>query len=371
VAGRLRSLTIAVGAFLLIGVGFFFLRGPKPHIEIKAEKLFSLPGFDITNTLFTSWIVVVLLIVLAFLATRNMKLIPTGFQNAVEAIIEMLYTLVQNTVGDKHARRFFPVIATIFLYIMISNWSALLPIFNTIGKVEEIHAEGGEFHDEAAVFKEVAGISMIMPNTKSVEIHVDESPCNGTSGDEHEECIVHQREEAILEARERKHLGEDEKLAIMAPYFRSVNTDLMSPLSLAIASAIFVEYWGISTLGVLGYGSKFFNFRRISRGDFMGVIDIFVGILEFIAEIARLISFTFRLFGNMLAGEILLLVMTFLIPLLLALPFYGLELFVGVIQAFVFAMLTLVFGALAVTSHDDHGEESHASSGAAAAHGAE
>jgi len=100
----------------------------------------------------------------------------------------------------------------------------------------------------------------------------------------------------------------------------------------------------------------------------MGVIDIFVGFLELIAEFARIISFTFRLFGNMLAGEILLLVMTFLIPLLLALPFYGLELFVGAIQAFVFAMLTLVFGALAVTSHDEHDEEeTHTSSGEVAA----
>jgi F-type H+-transporting ATPase subunit a len=89
----------------------------------------------------------------------------------------------------------------------------------------------------------------------------------------------------------------------------------------------------------------------------MGIIDFFVGILELIAEIARLVSFTFRLFGNMLAGEILLLMMTFLIPLLLALPFYGLELFVGAIQAFVFAMLTLIFGALAVAGHGDEQEE--------------
>jgi F-type H+-transporting ATPase subunit a len=112
----------------------------------------------------------------------------------------------------------------------------------------------------------------------------------------------------------------------------------------------------------MGYGSRFFNVSRLMKGNPMGVIDFFVGVLEFIAEIARMISFTFRLFGNMLAGEILLLMMTFLIPLLLALPFYGLELFVGAIQAFVFAMLTLVFGALAVTSHDEHeeGHETHA-----------
>ena len=127
-----------------------------------------------------------------------------------------------------------------------------------------------------------------------------------------------------------------------------MNTDINSPLSIAIMALIFIEFWGITTLGVFKYAGKFFNVSS--------PINFFVGILEFIAEIARLISFTFRLFGNMLAGEILLLVMTFLVPFLVALPFYGLEVFVGVIQAFVFAMLTLVFAVLAVSTHEEHGE---------------
>jgi F-type H+-transporting ATPase subunit a len=135
---------------------------------------------------------------------------------------------------------------------------------------------------------------------------------------------------------------------VLVPYFRSMNTDINSPLSIAIMALIFIEFWGITTLGVFKYAGKFFNVSS--------PINFFVGILEFIAEIARLISFTFRLFGNMLAGEILLLVMTFLVPFLVALPFYGLEVFVGVIQAFVFAMLTLVFAVLAVSTHEDHGE---------------
>jgi len=373
VTARLRNAGIAVGLVLLLGVGFFFLRGPKPHIEIKAEKLWSIGGVDITNTLFTSWIVVILLIAVAYLASRRLSLVPSGLQNAVEAVIELLYGLVQSTVGDRHARRFFPVIATIFLYVVFANWFALVPIFNTIGKVEEIGPEEKHFKEEAVVFKE-SGLSLIMPGAKELEFEVDESPCDGLKGDEHEECLVRQREAAIAAELEDKGVGEDETVGVLAPYFRSVNTDLMSPLSLAIASAIFVEYWGISTLGLIGYGSKFFNFRRLARGDMMGIIDLFVGVLEFIAELARLISFTFRLFGNMLAGEILLLVMTFLIPLLLALPFYGLELFVGVIQAFVFAMLTLVFGALAVAGHgEEHAEEAHAAGGAeaVAAHGTE
>ena len=122
---------------------------------------------------------------------------------------------------------------------------------------------------------------------------------------------------------------------------------------------VFIEFWGITALGVFKYAGKFFV-NPISNP-----IGTVVGLLEFVAELARLISFTFRLFGNMLAGEILLLVMTFLVPFVVALPFYALETFVGIIQAFVFAMLTLVFGTLAVASHDDHGDE-HEENGEAA-----
>jgi len=273
---------------------------------------------------------------------------------------------VVNTVGEKNGRRFFPVIATIFLYVLVANWFALLPIFNVIGKIEPLGTEEKHFREEVVVYEE-SGVALILPGTKELEIEVDEAPCAGLKGEEHEHCLVTQREHAIAEAREEEGLAEGDKVGVLAPYLRGVNTDLMSPLSLAIASAIFVEFWGISTLGLIGYGSKFFNFRRLAKGNPMGIIDAFVGILEFIAELARLISFTFRLFGNMLAGEILLLMMTFLIPLILALPFYGLELFVGAIQAFVFAMLTLVFAALAVSGHgEEHTETSHSGEGAAA-----
>lgn len=365
---RLRNAAIAVGLLVLLAVGFLFLRGPKPTIEIKGETLWSIGPLDVTNTLFTSWIVVIILIAVAVLSTRKLSFIPSGWQNAVEGAIETLYTLVVNTVGERHARRFFPVIATIFFLVLFSNWFALLPFFNVIGKVEKVGPESADFHENAVVFKG-SGPQLIWPGAKELEFTVDEGPCKGLAGNEHKDCLVDQRAQAIAGERQDKKVSENATAGILAPYFRSVNTDLMSPLSLAIVSAIFVEYWGISTLGFFAYAGKFVNLRRLRHGDPMGVIDVFVGVLEFIAEIARLISFSFRLFGNLLAGEILLLVMTFLVPLLLALPFYGLELFVGAIQAFVFAMLTLVFGALAVAGHGDgHGEESHgAAAGEAAA----
>ncbi len=373
---RLRTIVIvAVLALLLFQVGglvlikanvakdllqVVLLRGAKPAIDIKAEQLWKIGFFPITNTLLTSWIVVIFLIVMARLATRRMQLVPSGLQNAAEAVVEALFGLVVGTAGEREGRRFFPVIATILLFIVVANWFALLPIFNAIGKVERLGPETQNFHEQAAVIKNT-GLSLILPGAKQVTVDVDQTPCNGLTGGQKSDCLTTQRQKAINEARAKKKLSGNEKVGVIAPFLRSVNTDLMSPLSFAIVSAIFVEYWGISSLGFSGYAGKFFNVRRIMKGQPMGVIDFFVGVLEFIAEVARLISFTFRLFGNMLAGEILLLVMTFLIPLLLALPFYGLELFVGAIQAFVFAMLTLVFGTLAVAGHgDEHAAEGHA-----------
>ncbi len=365
---RLRVAGIVIGALVLLGAGFLFLGAPKPHIEIKAEPLWTIGFLEITNTLFTAWIATLVLFLIAIFATRKMSFIPSGLQNIMEAVVEALYALVENTVGAKHAPRFFPVIATLFLFIIVGNWMALLPVFNTIGKIEPVGVEEEHFREEVLVFED-NGVFTIMPNSKEIEIHFDEAVCDGVAeGHEHEVCLEEGRALAIAEAREREGIDEDAKVGLLAPYFRSMNTDLMTPLSLAIVAAIFVEWWGISTLGLVGYGKRFFNFGRMAKGEVMGIIDFFVGLLELVAEIARLISFSFRLFGNMLAGEILLLVMTFLIPLLLALPFYGLELFVGAIQAFVFAMLTLVFGALAVTSHADHDEEeTHASGGEVAA----
>ena len=149
---------------------------------------------------------------------------------------------------------------------------------------------------------------------------------------------------------------------LLSPYFRSVNTDVNAPLAIAIFSFIFVEFWGLTTLG-LGYLKKFFNFGRLAPGNPMGIIDVFVGLLELVSELSRMVSFTFRLFGNVFAGEVLLLMMTFLVPFVLVNVFYGLELFVGLIQAFVFAMLTLVFAQTAVSMHGDGHEGEHGEAG--------
>jgi len=137
---------------------------------------------------------------------------------------------------------------------------------------------------------------------------------------------------------------------------RPAGTDVNMPLALALVSFAMTEYLGVRALG-MGYFGKFFRFGNLIRGKIgMGLIDLFVGVLELLSEFIRVISFTFRLFGNMTAGEILLLVSGFLVSFVFTIPFYGLELLVGLIQALIFAGLTLVFISVAVTPHE-HEEE--------------
>ncbi len=292
-----------------IGSAFFgdgekggFLPKPEVHLPPQpvlasdaeaAEAEHKLPvRFLITNTLLSSWITTAVLIVLFFFATRNKDAgkAPRGLQNLVEAVIGIMYDFVESVAGKDLTRRLFPLIATIFLFVVANAWMGLLPIYPSLG------------------FK-----------------------------NEHGEIVRH--------------------------LLRPAGTDLNMPMALALVSFVFVEYWGIRTLG-WGYFGKFFRFGALLRarglgGLFQGLIDIFVGMLELLSEFVRIVSFTFRLFGNMTAGEILLLVTAFLIPFVFSLPFYGLELLVGFIQALIFAGLTLVFVTIAVMPHEGHEAEEH------------
>lgn len=367
-----RGLIIVGGVaivLLLFLVSLIVRAVPQPIIEIKGETITtitiipslssSIGTLDIRNTLIASWLVVTFLVILAWFSGRKLKMQPSGWQNFVEAVIEGIRGLVTNTAGEKNGRRFFWVIATLLIFIAVTNWFALLPFFNVVGKVESVTPH--HFHEDAVVVRDAGGINIVPITSKLIEIDVDESACAALESEAHDTCVEEARAAGIEEARLKEKLGDNEKLAIIAPYFRSANTDLMSTLSLALVSAIFVEFWGITAMGFVSYSGKFFNFGALRKGP-MGGLDFFVGILEFIAELVRLVSFSFRLFGNMLAGEILLLVMTFLLPFAFVVTgiFYGLEIFVGVIQAFIFGMLTLVFATMAVAGHgEEHAEEGH------------
>lgn len=240
------------------------------HIEIAAEKIGEIFGLSITNTLLMSWIVVVLLGIIALSVFRKISLIPSFFQNILEVVVEMFVGLMEGMVGSrKNAEKYFPIVATIFLFILLSNWLGILPGIGSIGIYEE--------HDGKTVF---------------------------------------------------------------VPLFRSAASDLNFTLALAISAVVAVNIFGIMALGFGKHASKFISFR--------GPIDFFVGILEFISEVAKMVSFAFRLFGNVFAGEVLLVITAFLIPYFIPVPFLMLELFVGFVQALVFAMLTTVFISIAV-----------------------
>ncbi|MEE8369244.1 MAG: F0F1 ATP synthase subunit A [Dehalococcoidia bacterium] len=353
-----RGRIIALGFFILFLLGFVFLRGPTPHIAIKAETLQSFGPINVTNAMMTSWIVVIIMVAAVYLGTRRRDLVPKGAQNMFEAALEAFYNLIVGVAGEKNGRRFFPVVATIFFFVLVSNWLSLFPIFNVIGLVEE---------EDHGFVMEQADVGPLPVGWVSLSGPGDLRLTGGGTIDEDDADA----EEQANEAREDgKLVGE------LIPLFRGPNTDLNTPLALAIVSAIAVESWGIASLGVGAYGRKFFNFGGMLRGlfrlnfgqFFRGFIDAFVGVLELISEVVRLVSFTFRLFGNMFAGEVVILMFIFLTPLVLTIPFYGLELFVGIIQAFIFAVLTLVFGMMAVAHGEAHAaDEEHSEEAGAVA----
>ncbi len=334
----MRVWLAAIAVLLLIVGGFLLIKPPTPAIVVAPERIFDIGPLEVTNTMFTSWVVVALMVIIAVRAGRSMSLVPGGFSGAGEALVGGFFQLCEGIVGEDNARPFFPVVATIFLYVLFSHFFGLLPVSFAVGRTEPGHGE------TQAIFKQTsfAGIDLAYIPMQADEVEVVTTPAEDD----------HVGEGALVPEEEGGDFS-----GLLAPYFRSVMTDLNAPLALAIVSFIFVEYWGLSTLGG-GYLRKFFNFGRLVRGSPMGIIDVFVGLLELISELSRVVSFTFRLFGNIFAGEVLLLMMSFLVPLVLVDVFYGLELFVGLIQAFVFAMLTLVFAQTAVSLHGE-GPDGH------------
>lgn len=249
------------------------------HVSITPEIIATVFGMPITNSLIASLITTVVLLIIAYFATRDIKEVPKGLQNLFEIVIEALFNMVDSVTGDKkQSYKFFPLVATIFIFIIISNWLGLLPGFGSVGFFETVQ--------------------------------------EGTHGEEH---------------------------SVFVPLLRSANSDLNITIALAMISVFATQIFGIAALGVFKYGKKFINFSS--------PIKFFVGLLELVGEVAKMVSFSFRLFGNVFAGEVLLVVIMMLAPFIVPVPFFALELFVGFIQALVFAMLTLVFLKVAVTAH--------------------
>jgi F-type H+-transporting ATPase subunit a len=320
----------AVGVIVVLVVfSLIFPRVVLPEISIPAEVVLHVFGIPITNTLLAAWLTMILLIVSSWLATRKMKEVPGRLQGFFEMMIEAMFGLVEGAAGEKWARRFFPIVMTIFLFVVVSNWLGITPLFGGWGPLH--HSDHGQ----------------------AVE----------WVGDSHKLGIWVQAEDDHGEE------GEHGELYALAPMFRSAATDMNFTLALALVSVVMTQYFGLKGLGISYFGKflaiggivKAFTKPKLGCGGRvaafgMGLIDLFIGVVETISEIGKIVSFSFRLFGNVFAGEVLLGVMAFLIPYLISLPFYGLELFVGFVQAMVFMMLTVAFFVVAI-SH--HGEEEH------------
>lgn len=344
-------------AILLFIAGFFVPVNP-PHVALSGEPIFSDGPRWLTNSLITTLVVDVILILLAILATARMKLVPSGLQNVMEMVVEGLYGLSESVAGDR-ARQFFPWAATIFLFVLISNWSGLIPGVGSIGYYhpEEHHAEeAGEHALQLGRQLALADGNLIVLDN-AVDTAGGAAPLAQATTPEAEG----NEQDGDPAVEGEGTLAEDEHGPKFVPLFRAPSADLNMTFALAILTVLMVQVWGVRTQGS-AYFSKFLNASGPNIG--MRAISVFVSFLEILSEFSRILAFGFRLFGNIFAGEVVLATMAFLIPFFLPLPFYALEIFVGVIQALVFMMLALVFFTMATISHghDDHGahhEEHH------------
>jgi F-type H+-transporting ATPase subunit a len=336
-----------------------------PHVQVPAENLagpVTLPLLGeiyLTNTLASIILADIILILIALsvrLATRKGDLVLGGFPGAIETLVEAIYNLVESTAG-KWARTIFPWMATIVLLVLVVNWMELVPGVDSIGSFHEPHAGLPAYKTQTLFSLGNFDVSTITEEVEYAGGHGDaaaaelESHAEDTHGDNVE--------------------VESAGLVGFTPWIRVASTDLNFTVALALTSVVVTQIIGLRALGP-GYFSKFFAFRNFGRmwvkenlGPFdvlMPFLDIFVGLLELVAEIAKIISFSFRLFGNIFAGSVLLFVIGSLIPVLVQSGFLLLEVMVGLIQALVFGMLTMVFMTMATQSHDDHDDhgEEHA-----------
>lgn len=249
------------------------------HVALAPEHIGSLFGIPVTNSLLMSWLVTAILIIAAFFIGRSLKMLPGRFQTFVETLYSFMHDFVSTTLeSETWARRLFPLLLTIFLFIGLANMLEFTP-----------------------------GVGSI---------------------------VIHRGEETI-------------------PLLRSMNTDLNNTLALTIIAVFAIELAGVLALGFFRYAGKFINISGHSISE--RLINFAVGIIELVSELSRFVSFSFRLFGNIFAGEVLIAVISFFVPYILPSGLMAFEMFVGIVQAAVFALLTLFFVKLAIAEpHGSH-----------------
>lgn len=274
---------------------------------LAAEQIFSIGSFPITNTIINAWLALgvffVLGLLVRFVWIKNTTPLgaPKGALAFIERLVELILDYMDRVTGDRNRSMYFlPIVGTLFLFILIANWMGLLPGTGSIG-VWGMH-------------------------------------------------------EGSLE---------------LIPLFRPANTDLNMTLAMALAAVIGSHILGVVAIGFWAYAGKFIKIYPIWKairtfnpvGLLIAVVELFVGFIEIFSELAKVVSLSLRLYGNIFAGEVLLTVIASLVSVFVPLPFMALEIIVGLIQAVVFSMLTLVYLNLATTAsheHDEEGEAAHA-----------
>jgi F-type H+-transporting ATPase subunit a len=270
---------------------------PKPTVELPGEAVFQLGPLPVTNTIITSWLTILVLLIITFTVTRKPRLIPTRIQSVLEFALEWVYNLCKDVAGEKNGRKFFPVVCTIFLFILFNAWMNLIPGFGSI-----------TVQVGSAVFPLLRGANTDI-NTAAA-------------------------------------------LAVISFVF-------VTYYGLKNGKFGFVKQYVNFGRFFRGWGKLFKGKFKSGLGDlFFGGIDIMVSFLELLSYFIRLLSFTFRLFGNMTGGEILVMMLLYLFTWVCfgALQFiYGFELLIGAVQALIFAGLTLVFATMASSAHEEEG----------------
>jgi F-type H+-transporting ATPase subunit a len=338
-----------VGGILAFGVGGIWKPVP-PAVILPPEQawpgLYIIPGtLPLTNTMLSVLVASLLVFIPMVLAVqgfvRGGNLVPGGFYQIVEMGVEFFWNTAQSAAG-KWARSIFPWSMTIFLVVLTMNLFKLLPIHETFGYVKKAH---GSIQGYATV--PVAGGLHLLDGSRPFpkDQRVAEGHSEGEAGHEGE---------ATGEEETYWNKPEPCEDCEVVPTFRGAATDLNFTAALAILTMFMVQVFGVRALG-LDYFSKFFNFKTIINKPFFGLMDTIVGVLELISEIAKVLSFSLRLFGVIFAGTLLLAILGTLTGVLIPGFLVGLELFVGIIQAYVFSTLALTFMSQATVSH--HGDE--------------
>jgi len=271
------------------------------EVTIYAEPIFHIGKFEITNSLITSWLAVLVIFFFALAIRLNMKKVPGKLQNVFEVILEGAMSLCDQVTNDrKITERIFPIVFSVFAFILINNWIGLLPFVSAIG----------------------------------------------------------------FTAYEEGH-------AAFVPLFRAGTADINTTLALSLFMVVASNFFGVMVVGLwklinkyvnlIALGQIFTKFKKDKSVLIVSPISVFVGLLELIGEFAKIASLSFRLFGNVFAGEVLLASMAAIMVYILPGPFLFLEVFIGLIQALIFSLLAAVYFTIAAQDHSEHDEHEHAS----------